>query len=218
MPDPRSRDRGVEPDEIGAADELVQLAIVDQRARIEIGNFRRDAAGQPVVSHCAIGRIAERPAVIASTIASGPFRPRTRRRCRSRPRSTHSSSATLRALVAGAVDFRGMAHDDTAVRATEAERVRHGNAHALPSRRTGDEVEIAVDVALHEIRVDRHFAAMDGERAYRDFDGAGGSDEVPIVLLVELTLTRMTSSPKTACVAAVSLRSFMPVDVPCAFR
>jgi hypothetical protein len=36
--------------------------------------------------------------------------------------------------------------------------------------------------------------------------------------LVELTLTRMTSSPKTARVAALSLRSFIPVDVPCAFK
>ena len=37
--------RGVEPEQIGAADELVQLAIVDQRARIEIGDLRREAAG-----------------------------------------------------------------------------------------------------------------------------------------------------------------------------
>src|SRR5204863_5916755 len=103
------------------------------------------------------------------------------RRCRSRPPSTLSSSANLRALRAGtvAVDFRRVADDDAAVRAAEAERIRHGNANPLPSRRTGDEVEIAVDVALLEIRVDRHFAMMDGERAHRDFDRAGGGDEVP---------------------------------------
>ena len=35
---------GVETDEIGAPDQLVQLAIVDQRARIEIGDLRRDPA------------------------------------------------------------------------------------------------------------------------------------------------------------------------------
>jgi hypothetical protein len=37
--------RSVEPDQVGAPDELVQLAIVDERARIEVGDLRRDAAG-----------------------------------------------------------------------------------------------------------------------------------------------------------------------------
>jgi hypothetical protein len=40
----------------------------------------------------------------------------------------------------------------------------------------------------------------------------------PIVLLVELTPTRATSSPNTTCVAALSLLSFIGVEVPCAFR
>ena len=36
---------GVEAEEVGTPDQLVQLAILDHRARIEIGDLRRDAAG-----------------------------------------------------------------------------------------------------------------------------------------------------------------------------
>jgi hypothetical protein len=39
-----------------------------------------------------------------------------------------------------------------------------------------------------------------------------------MLLLVELTRSRVTSLPNTARVAALSLRSFMAVEVPCAFR
>ena len=126
---------------------------------------------------------------------------------------TRSSSGT-----SDAVDVCGIADDHAAVRAAEAERVRHRDTNARPARRADDEVQVAVDIALGEVRIDGHFAAMDGERAHGDLDGAGSAIRCPMVLLVELTLARMTSSPNTTRVAAVSLRSFMPVDVPCAFR
>jgi hypothetical protein len=49
---------------------------------------------------------------------------------------------------------------------------------ALPPRRTDDEIEIAVDVALDQVRIDGHLAAMNGEGAHRDLDCACGGDQV----------------------------------------
>ena len=40
----------------------------------------------------------------------------------------------------------------------------------------------------------------------------------PMTLFVELTATRFAPAPNTALTAAHSLRSFIGVDVPCAFR
>ncbi len=40
----------------------------------------------------------------------------------------------------------------------------------------------------------------------------------PITLLVELTATRFAPAPNTTLTAAHSLRSFIGVEVPCAFR
>ena len=137
--------------------------------------------GQPVVSHCVTGAIAERPARAASRIRSGDMpAPHTA----PVPVTTTRGGFVMRRVPAfrrraDAVDFFGMADDYAAVRAAEAERVGHRYANALPPRRAGDEVEVAVGVALDQVRVDRHFAALDRQRADRDFDRAGRRDQVP---------------------------------------
>jgi hypothetical protein len=52
-------------------------------------------------------------------------------------------------------------------------------AHALPPRRLDDEIEIAIRIAVAQIRVHRHFAAIDRERAHDTFDRAGRGDQMP---------------------------------------
>ena len=47
-----------------------------------------------------------------------------------------------------------------------------------------------------------------------DINARGGLLGRPVELFVEDTLTRFAWSPKTAWIAALSLRSFIPVDVP----
>ena len=75
--------RGVQAEEIGAADQLVQLAVVDQRARVEIGDLAGDRA--PASRWCPTagsGRSPTRPRAPRRGSPPGPCRRRRRRRCR----------------------------------------------------------------------------------------------------------------------------------------
>ena len=169
--------RGVEAEQIGAPDQLVQLAVLDHRARIEIGDLAGDTR-RPA------GRV--------------PLRDRRDRRAPARtavedlPRALPGGADRAGA---GDDDCRGLRHrssgrgprpstssrmaqHDAAVRAAEAEGIRHCDADALTPRSAADEIQIAIGVALAQIRVDRHLAVADRERADGDLDRAGRGDQM----------------------------------------
>src|SRR6478736_5015183 len=130
--------------------------------------------GHPVVSKLSIGRIAERPSMIASSIASGS---------RPAPLTPPTPVMTILARVIGPPRLRSSsdelraAQHDAAVRAAEAERIGQRHPHALATWRVEHEIEIAVRIGHTVIRVHRHLAAIDRERAHGDFDGTGGRDK-----------------------------------------
>ena len=197
-------------------------------ARIEIGDSpRRASPASRCVSQLSIGRIAERPATIASSMlaACGPRRTTAPARVMTRASSRRRQACRMcRASPAclphaGSSSSRvGAAQHDAAVRAAEAERIgqRH-RARVRSARRAEHEVQVAVGIGLALVRVHRHLAAIDRQRAHRDLDGAGGGDQVAHRALRRAdTRPRFASSPNTAWIAALSLRSFIRVDVPCA--
>ena len=121
--------RRVEPDEIGAADELVQLAVVDQRARIEVRDFAGGRAGparRVPLPDAARWRGARRA-------QPRGFRPGSLPAAQTAPMPVTRTRGFAIASVP-AVDFGRVAQHDAAVRAAEAERVRHRHADRLASR------------------------------------------------------------------------------------
>src|SRR6266478_4809249 len=103
--------------------------------------------GQPAVSHCLIGPIADRPSHTAPSMASGVM-PEAQIApvpvMRTLRWVTVCLAPALAADRARAIDFFGVAQDDAAVGAAETERVGKRHTQPPPLRLADDEVEIAL--------------------------------------------------------------------------
>jgi hypothetical protein len=104
-----------------------------------------------------------------------------------------------------------MAHDDAAVEPPKPNEL--DSVIGMRPRRPGDEFEVAVP-SRSTICITGISPRAIASAQTTPSTAPAAAIRWPIVLLVELTCTRAVSSPNTARTAALSLRSFIGVDVP----
>ncbi len=127
--------------------------------------------GQPVVSHCAIGPMAERPSRAAARIAPG-----------SMPDAHTAPVPVIRILRRGML-YAAPVTSSGWRSATQLFEPPNPNEldKVIRTRRCGrrdDKIQIAVRVALAQVRIDRQLAVSNRQRAHHDLDGAGRRDQM----------------------------------------
>ena len=85
--------------------------------------------------------------------------------------------------------------DQGAVGAAESERVRQGGTDLHPARGVGHVVQVALRIGIIEIDRGRGNLVADRKRAGDRLDSAGGTEQVPVIDLVEFTATFLARSP-----------------------
>ena len=134
-------------------------------------------------------------------------------------RSGYTAKQGRSSAACAPVYFLGIAERKATVRAAEAERVGERDANPAPARNAAHDIEVAVGIELAQVRVDRQHAVRIASAQRTASTAPAAAIRCPITLLVELTATRLAMSiRRRALSAAHSLRSFIGVEVPCAFR
>src|SRR2546425_673528 len=111
--------------------------------------------GQPCVSHWRIGPMPDPPSSSAAGGSAGPF-PDAQTAPVPVMRTLDAATSSLTTAARGCgVDFTWMAQRHAAVGAAETEGVGQRHAQATLLRPPQDEIDVAVRIAIPQIRVDR---------------------------------------------------------------
>src|SRR5262249_43143312 len=153
----------VEPEEIRASNELVELPVLDHLARIEIRDLARDPCRParrvplpdgPYRGTSSAHRVENLLRLSAGGAhGTGPGDDDSRLAHRS-----VGPGLSGRGGEAGAVDTLRPTQRDAAVRAAEPERVGDRDSHRAPDRLSPHEVEVALRIGLAQVGVDRQLA------------------------------------------------------------
>ena len=181
------------------------------------GTSAATLAGHFDASHCSIGLIADRPARSASTISAGDLPepqiapvPVMTMRCALAIRVTRAPGARPLPRGCGRRGSCWSRRSRASWTARSARRCWRGSPRTMLTSQSGSiSRRFALTGSVPVWIASAHTAASTAPAAAMRW---------PITLLVELTATRRKSSPNTARTAAHSLRSFIGVEVPCAFR
>ena len=210
--------RRVQAEHVGAAYELLDLAVLEQRDRIEVGDLAADAT-RPI-RRVPLADRRQRRAPAAYRVPDLRRLLAGRAQARRRPVTTIFGWFAIAYAIPGRPSTSSrVAEDQAAVRAAEAEGVGHRHAH---SRRRGSPRTMSRSQSgssSREVRVDRQHRRGESPSAQTAASTApAAAIRWPMTLLVELTATTCASCARTPRrTAAHSLRSFIGVDVPCAF-
>ncbi len=177
----------VEPEHVGAPDQLVQLAVLDQRARIEVrhlgGDAHRPAGGVPLRDRRRSPNVRRaRAARICAGIHAGRAD-----RAGAGDQNRCGRAMAIRLLGRLRPGWRSTTQLFEPPKPNELDKVIRTRRSAS---RADDEIEIAVGVALAQVGIDRQLAVI-GSRARRRATSTAPAAAIrwPIELLVELTAT-----------------------------